>query len=77
MSDQTILSGYLSQNELATQLGISVSTLERWRSEGKGPPVTKASRKPIYSVSGVQKWLRDREQQMPREGRRRANTNAA
>ena len=72
MSEQNILSGYLSQDELAAQLGIAVSTLEKWRCEGLGPAYTRASRKPLYSIAGVQQWLRDREQKPPRERRRRS-----
>jgi predicted site-specific integrase-resolvase len=77
MSEQsTILSGYLDQDELAAQLKVSASTLERWRCEGRGPPVTRLSRQPIYSIAGVQQWLKDREQKMPREGRRKHETAA-
>jgi hypothetical protein len=72
---ENILAGYLSQDELAAQLNIAVSTLERWRSEGFGPAYTRASRKPLYSIADVQQWLRDRKQKPPREKHRRTSAS--
>lgn len=66
-----ILSDYLSQNGLAKQLGVHERTVWKWRTAGRGPPVTLIGQKPYYSIAGVRDWLRSREQKMPRERSRR------
>jgi hypothetical protein len=57
-----LLGGYLTPAQLATELGITVKTLKRWRDLGKGPPVTFVGRFPYYSPHGRVAWLRSREQ---------------
>ena len=67
---ENLLAPYLTRDELAKQLDVTVRTLERWRSEGKGPPVTLKGHVPIYRIEAVQAWLRSCEKPMPRERRR-------
>ena len=43
--------------------GITVRTLQRWRSLRCGPAWTKAMRRPMYSRAAVRKWLQGQEQQ--------------
>ena len=38
-------------------VGISVSTLANWRSQGKGPPWLKVGRKIWYLVADFEKWM--------------------
>lgn len=38
----------MSENELAQKWGISPKTLQRWRSEGRGPRYLKLSKKSSY-----------------------------
>jgi predicted DNA-binding transcriptional regulator AlpA len=48
----------LDPKRVATILGISTRTLERYRSAGKGPPYTKIGGKLIrYRQSDVETWI--------------------
>ena len=68
---ENVLAPYLTCEKLAEQLDVTVRTLERWRSEGKGPPVTIKGSVPIYRIEAVQAWLRACEKPMPRSPRQR------
>ncbi len=61
-SKSNLLDEYLQPAELAAELNVCTKTLDRWRVEGSGPPITKIGRKPYYSKTGVDIWLREREQ---------------
>lgn len=43
----------LNENELAQRWGISPKTLQRWRSEGRGPRYLKLSKRVSYPVDTV------------------------
>jgi predicted DNA-binding transcriptional regulator AlpA len=43
----------LNENELAQRWGISPKTLQRWRSEGRGPRYLKLSKRVSYPVEAV------------------------
>ena len=51
---------YLTQREAAELLRAGISTLERWRREGKGPPWYRVERRVLYPRAEVEAWLRDR-----------------
>lgn len=57
-----ILDRYLSQDELATELGVTVATLLNWRRDGKAPPHTRIGQRVVYARDSVEQWLRDQEQ---------------
>ena len=65
----SILANYLSEKQLAEQLGLNVRTVRGWRMERVGPPATFVgqSRDPHYRIEAVREWLLAREQPMPRE----------
>lgn len=67
----SVLSGYLTREELARDLHITVRTLERWEALRTGPPVVRLGRRPMYCAESVAAWLKSREQPMVREGRKR------
>ena len=67
----SVLSDYLTHDELAKQLDVHPRTIERWRAAGVGPPVTRIGREPYYNIDTTREWLRSREQKMPRERQRR------
>lgn len=46
----------MSENELAQKWGISPKTLQRWRSEGRGPRYLKLSKRVIYPIDEIQKF---------------------
>ena len=61
MSDETntthIFDDYLSESELANQLGRGVRTLRRWKALREGPPWTKVGKRLYYKKSSVAAWL--------------------
>jgi predicted DNA-binding transcriptional regulator AlpA len=46
----------LSENELAQRWGISPKTLQRWRSEGRGPHYYKLSKRVTYPLETVTEY---------------------
>ena len=40
----------MSENELAQHWGVSPKTLQRWRSEGRGPRYLKLSKRVVYPL---------------------------
>ena len=57
----TILSEYMTPQELAEELGICKRTLDRWHASRSGPPRLTVGRKPFYRRSSVEAWLLGRE----------------
>jgi hypothetical protein len=59
MSDTTggVLDGYVSERDLAEQLHMTPRTMQRWRCQRLGPPVTLIGRAVFYRVEGVRAWL--------------------
>lgn len=51
----------MSAAEAAVFLNLSPKTLEKWRSERKGPPVIRLGRRVAYSRSGIVQWLERQE----------------
>jgi hypothetical protein len=43
----------MNENELATRWNISPKTLQRWRSEGRGPRFMKMSKRVVYPIDEV------------------------
>jgi predicted site-specific integrase-resolvase len=50
----------MSERELARYLNLSLRTVQRWRTEGKGPPVLWAHNRPRYRKAVVDAWLQRR-----------------
>jgi hypothetical protein len=48
---------YLGERAVAERLGISVRTLQSWRSVGRGPEFQKAGRRVLYPVDRLQRFL--------------------
>lgn len=53
-----VLDGYMTPEELAEQLGKSLITLARWRSQRRGPPFIKVGLTVRYEREAVAKWLK-------------------
>ena len=64
-----LLDDYLTEDELAKELDLAPRTLQRWRRQRTGPPVTFIGRVPYYRVEGVRVWLLEREMKMARSKR--------
>jgi len=48
----------LSENELAQRWGVSPKSLQRWRSEGRGPHYLKLSKRVTYPLESVTEFER-------------------
>jgi hypothetical protein len=71
----SLLEGYITEKQLAELLRRTVRTLQIWRKERTGPPVTKIGATIFYEIEGVRAWLRSKSQPMPRvHGRRRQHS---
>jgi phage terminase Nu1 subunit (DNA packaging protein) len=68
-ADRSVPAGYITEVELADQLGVTFRTIRTWRHQGEGPPVTwlGRGRRPAYRIQAVEEWLKARERKMPRE----------
>ena len=73
MDTQTnkLLSGYVTEHELARELKRSERTLIRWRVMREGPPVTFIGRTPMYCLDSAIAWLKSRETPGVRRSNRR------
>src|ERR1022692_1849033 len=67
-----VLEGFLSREELAQQLGLSLRTIDRWEAQRKGPPRVCVGRTILYNIDSVREWLINREQQAVSAMRRRS-----
>ena len=61
---------YVTPEQLAAELGISVRTLHRWHTARQGPPRVVLGRVIFYRRSSVLAWLVSREETPTRRGRR-------
>lgn len=73
MSNEPILSDFLTKQELATELKRNPRTLDRWAVLGMGPPRTHVGRKVLYRRVSVQKWLFAQEQTVAVEKQKAAH----
>ena len=71
------LGDYLTEKQLAEELGRSVRHLKRWRAQGLGPPVTRIGRTAVYKIDSVRAWLESHEKQPLRDREAEGNNIAA
>jgi hypothetical protein len=57
--DEIIIDGrrLLGEHRVAEMLARTVRSLQRWRTEGRGPPSTKIGRKVYYDLNDLQEWI--------------------
>jgi hypothetical protein len=72
----SLLSGYLTESELAHELDRDPRTLERWRRLGTGPPFTMVGKTPRYRREAALEWLLKQERGAVREPKRRRRVAA-
>lgn len=48
---------FLSEKQLAKELGVAVSTLRRWHARRIGPPRSAVGRKFYYSRQKLEEWI--------------------
>ena len=56
-SDDDILHGYVTREQLASQLKRSLRTIDRMHAARKGPPRTKIGTLIVYRIQAVREWL--------------------
>jgi phage terminase Nu1 subunit (DNA packaging protein) len=64
-----ILDDYLTRDQLAAELNITVRTLSRWQEMPDGIPHVQVGGRVLYRISSVRAWLEAKERQ---PNRRRA-----
>ena len=47
---------FLTTQELAARRRVSIRTVERWRSDGSGPPFQRRGQLVLYPIDKVQAW---------------------
>jgi phage terminase Nu1 subunit (DNA packaging protein) len=67
-STNSLLTEYVTKDELAEALGRSTRTLDRWADLRIGPPRTRAGRRVLYNRVRVTEWLDSHTEEMPRDG---------
>ncbi|HVR21828.1 MAG TPA: helix-turn-helix domain-containing protein [Candidatus Polarisedimenticolia bacterium] len=58
--------GLLTPDQLASQLGVTVRTLQRWEVERTGPPRTVIGKQVFYRTVSVLAWVESCEQRRSR-----------
>lgn len=56
-----LLDDWMTRDELAAELKLSVDTLSRWETRRIGPPCVRVGRRVLYRRGAVQEWLRVQE----------------
>lgn len=56
-----LLDDWMSRDDLAAELSVSVDTLSRWETRRIGPPCVRVGRRVLYRRGAVQEWLRSQE----------------
>lgn len=51
------LDDFLTEDQAAARLGVTVTTMRCWAARRKGPARIKAGRKPLYRASAIVEWL--------------------
>lgn len=60
-SETDILEGFITEQELARQRGVSLRTCQRDRARRSAPPYVLIGRQVFYRVAATRKWLAERE----------------
>jgi predicted DNA-binding transcriptional regulator AlpA len=61
-----LLKGWLTRDEVAAQIGVSIDTLQRWQSIRVGPPTVRLGRRVLYRADAFREWLVSRERNLAR-----------
>jgi excisionase family DNA binding protein len=60
MQHQLSITDVMTEPETAEHIGISLSGLRKWRSDGRGPPYVRLGRLIRYRRTVVEEWLEKR-----------------
>ena len=56
-----LLNDYLTEQQLAEQLDVTIRTLRKWRSLGEAPPETRLGKRIYYSRRSALSWIQARQ----------------
>lgn len=56
-----LLDDWMTREQLALELDVSIDTLKRWQAQRIGPPSVKMGRRTLYRRGAVRDWMVDRE----------------
>jgi predicted DNA-binding transcriptional regulator AlpA len=59
MDQESVEKLALRDHEAAVVLGVSVSSLRSWRSQGRGPSFSRLGRRVVYPLKELEKFLRE------------------
>ena len=60
-ADSLTLGEYVTPDQLAQHLGVSIRTLSRWHARRIGPPRCSIGKLILYRVTAVRAWMTERE----------------
>jgi hypothetical protein len=60
-----LLTGFLTQEELAAEFKVKPGTIKSWRKKRFGPPATRIGKRVFYRRSSVLEWIAARELRPP------------
>src|SRR5579872_6666496 len=66
---ESLRSQMLTAEDLAAVIGVTVSTLADWRSQGRGPAYLKFGRKIFYHVKDTESWIEEQRHGAPHQKR--------
>lgn len=61
-----LAAAFWTPEQLASNLGVSVRTLNKWHRLRQGPARVKQGHMKLYRIAAVQQWLTEREASVPR-----------
>ena len=70
--ETTFTQEYIGESDVSTRCRVTLRTVQRWRSTGKGPPFCRINRLIVYRLSDYKAWAAARKSS-PRLARRRMN----
>jgi len=68
--DAILLTGWMTRDEVAAELKVSVATLQRWECQRIGPPLVRLGRRVYYRAEAFREWLISRERKAPEPSRK-------
>lgn len=65
-----MLVSYITAEQLAAALGVSVRTIQRWEAQRVGPPRVVIGQMVLFNVASIRKWLAANESEPVAKSRR-------
>ena len=59
MANTTLLSDYITREDLAKELNLTTRTLDKWAWQRRGPEKVKVGKRCYYQRSAVARWIEE------------------